>query len=133
MTETIQLREPLELYAVRSLDGKWFRAKGMSGFGESWVDDIKDAKLYGKISTARSRVTYWAKNYPDYGIPDIVVITVSDVRIMDEERSKAAKRVEKHKTKQEEDDVRWHKQRLKSAQVQLEDAQRRLDQAKTQV
>ena len=42
----------MKLYAVRSKDGKYFRAKGYGGYGESWVDDIKNARLYKKLSQA---------------------------------------------------------------------------------
>jgi len=75
----------LEIFVVKSKDGKYFRAKGYSGYGQSWVDDIQKAKIYIKIGPARTQVTYWAGHYPEYGIPNIVVLTVSEEKILNEE------------------------------------------------
>ena len=46
----------LELYVVRNKEGKYFRTKGYSGYGDTWVDDIQKAKVYPKIGQARSRL-----------------------------------------------------------------------------
>ena len=75
---------PLELYAVRNKEGKWFRAKGYGGYGETWVDDINQAKFYAKIGQARSRVTFFANEYPTFGIPDLVKLTVTKMEVMNE-------------------------------------------------
>ena len=45
----------LTMYAIQSQDGKWFRAKGYGGAGNSWVDDIKNARIYGKPGPARAQ------------------------------------------------------------------------------
>jgi hypothetical protein len=44
----------LTLYAVRNREGKWFRAKGYGGYGDTWTPDIGKAKLYSKIARARA-------------------------------------------------------------------------------
>ena len=82
----------LTLYAIKSKDEKYFRAKGYGGYGKSWVDDINKARLYTTISPAKAQVTFWANNYPEYGIPTIVVI---EGKIVSE--LKQDKRVEKNK------------------------------------
>ena len=61
-----------KMYAVRNREGKWLRTKGFNGVGESWVKDIEKAKIYPRIGPAKSQVTWWAKAYPEYGIPEIV-------------------------------------------------------------
>ena len=76
--------ETLTVYVVKSKDGKYFRSKGYSGYGESWVDDIKKAKVYLKIGPARSQVTFWSGAYPEYGVPDIIELTVTGTRVLDE-------------------------------------------------
>jgi hypothetical protein len=67
--------ESLEFYVVRSKDGKYLRSKGYGGYGQSWVEELKKAKVYTKKGPACAQVTWWATNYPDYGIPDLVPIT----------------------------------------------------------
>ena len=39
----MEVQIDLKLYAVQSKDGKWLRAKGYSGSGNSWVENIEDA------------------------------------------------------------------------------------------
>ena len=76
--------EELTFYIVKSKDGKYFRSKGYSGYGQSWVEDVKSAKVYQKIGPARAQVTFWAMEYPLYGIPDIVELTVTGTNVLDE-------------------------------------------------
>jgi hypothetical protein len=93
-TEEIEL----EFYAVRSKDGKWFRTKGYQGYGNSWVDDIAKARIYAKPGPATTQVTYWAKHYPQYGVPDLVRIKTGKVEYLDQ--SDAVKeRIDKQKRK----------------------------------
>lgn len=74
----------LNFYAVRSQDGKWLRSKGYGGGGESWVEDITKAKIYSKPGTAKAQITFWAKNYPKFGIPDLVKITTGVCEYLDQ-------------------------------------------------
>jgi len=76
--------EALTFYIVKSKDGKYFRSKGFSGYGESWVTDIQSAKVYQKIGPARTQVTFWASEYPKFGIPDIIELTVTETKVLDE-------------------------------------------------
>ena len=77
--------EELELYVVRNKDGMYLRAKGYNGSGNSWVKDLKDAKIYPKISNARRQVTFWANHYPKYGVPEILVLTVTATTVLKED------------------------------------------------
>lgn len=90
--------ETLELFIVKSKDGKYFRSKGYNGYGDSWVDSISKAKIYSKIGSARSQVTFWASHYPEYGIPDIVLLTISESKILNEEErvKKAIRKIKKN-------------------------------------
>lgn len=76
----------LKLYVVRSKDGKYFKSKGYGGYGDSWKDDINQAKIYTKPGPARAQVTFWATHYPKFGTPDLVelVVTEDNMRIVDE-------------------------------------------------
>ena len=122
MSEEIQL----ELYVVRNQEGKFFRSKGYGGYGDTWVDDIQKAKIYPKISQARSRVTWFYNNYPKYGIPSIIKLGVCEMEVLDE-----TERVEKaHQRKLTEKDrsrIRQAKWELDRAERELENAQQRLN------
>jgi len=118
--------EGFEFYAVRNQDGQWFRAKGYGGYGSSWTDDPKRARIYQKIGQARSRVTFWANNYPDYGVPDLVRFTVSGAEVIDEsDRVKKAK--EKKEKWQANQELRYRKHQLKTAQQKLAAAQAEIE------
>jgi len=119
----------LKLYAVRSQDGKWMRTRGYGGGGRSWVDDITDAKLYGKPGPARARITWWAKHHPQYGVPELVVLHVTAGTVVDE-----TDRVEHKKQKEKEQKarqaVRRQQQRIKDAEAEFQRAQAKLNMLK---
>lgn len=106
------MSEPLlKFYAVRNKEGKYFRAKGYGGYGETWVDDIKKAKIYSKPGGARGVITWFYNNYPEYGVPDLIELGVTDVVILNEE-----KRVLKSAKKKE---IEERKRRLKNLEYQI--------------
>jgi len=116
----------LELYAVRNKEGKYFRSKGYGGYGQTWVDDLKSAKIYAKLGQARARVTWFSSNYPEYGIPDVCLLTVTTVTVLDETKrvQRAIKNKEAAKQKRE---VRHRKWQLERAQRELQAAQENLE------
>lgn len=103
--------EELELYVVKSRDGKYFRAKGFSGSGESWVDSITKAKIYPKLGPARTQVTWWADRFPDYGVPSIIVLTVTGTRVLDES-DRVKKSIFKKNKAELDRKLHWASQRL---------------------
>lgn len=94
-TESIEIN----LYAVRSKDGKWLRSKGQNGYGNSWVDKFADAKVWNKPRSAKAQITYWANNYPQYGVPDLVEIVSGVINYID--YSEAARKSKERKEAQE--------------------------------
>jgi len=86
----------LNFYAVRNKRDKWLRRKGYSGYGESWVDDITQARIYSKPGPAKAQVTFWGKHYPKYGIPDLVRITTGICEYIDQ-TDRVTKVITKHK------------------------------------
>jgi hypothetical protein len=81
------LPKELCLYAVQNSDGQFFRAKGRDGTGATWVDGLDKAKVYGRISPARGRVTYFANAYPEYPAPKLVKLVklvIGQVVVVDE-------------------------------------------------
>lgn len=75
---------PISIYAIRNKEGKWFRRKGYGGYGDSWVTDFTGARIFLKSGSARSVVTFWANQYPHYGVPDIVQMRCTSAVILDE-------------------------------------------------
>lgn len=115
----------LSFYAVRNRDGLWFRRKGYGGYGESWVKDLKLARFYGKPGSARGQITFWSKNYPQFGVPELVELKVTDMVVVDES-SKVLKRIEAHKVKEA-------KRQLRQLELDKENAKRRFQDAKKEI
>jgi len=125
----MEINNTLVLYAVRNSDGQYFRAKGYGGGGNTWVDDINKAKIYGSTGGARGTITWFANNFPSYPTPDLIKLTVTGIEVMDEKG-----RVEKAKQKKGEAELKRAKQRydneLKEAERKLAEAQERVKQLK---
>jgi hypothetical protein len=120
------MNEELEFYAVQNTEGKYFRRKGYGGYGESWVDDLKSARIFPKIGGARAVVTFWSEldrekkrgdpNYKEFGTPNLIVLTISKTRILNEEE-----RIQKRQKKVEE---ALKRKQIKKAKINFEDAKR---------
>lgn len=92
----------LKFYAIRSKDGKWFRAKGYNGHGDNWVDSVSKAKIYTKIGAARGQITWWANNYPQFGIPNLIELFCDKGIILDE-----SERIKKSFAKKQREEEKW--------------------------
>lgn len=66
------LNKFMKLYVVRNKEGKFFKNIGYGGSGGNWQDTIDKAKFYAKFGQAKSRCTFFYKNYPSFGCPDIL-------------------------------------------------------------
>lgn len=76
--------QTLKFYAIVNSEGKFFRSKGYNGYGNSWVAEIEKAKIYSANSgAAKSQVTFWAKNYPEYGVPKLIELTATITDVID--------------------------------------------------
>lgn len=119
----------LDFYAVRNKEGKWFRRKGYGGYGDTWVDDIKKARIYGKIGQARGIVSFFATRWPTYGVPEIIHFQAKAHEIINEddrvEKAAAAKA-----RKEAEYEKRRAEEKVKQAEKELKEAKERLAKAK---
>ena len=113
----------LSVYLVRNKEGKFFRAKGYGGYGDTWVDDISKCKVYTKIGSARSTITWFANHYPKYGVPDLVELKISEGVVLDE-----SDRVQKAKDKKKREELN-HKIWL--AEQELERAKSKINSAQS--
>jgi hypothetical protein len=112
----------LEFFIIINSDGNFFRRKGYSGYGQTWVSDIKKARTYNKIGPARSQVTWFSNTYPNYPYPAIIKFKVGSYEILHE-----VERINKAiKTKEEKIALK----KAKQAKYDLEYAQRNLERAK---
>lgn len=125
----IRIIEKLKLYAIINSDGKYFHAKGMSGRGETWVDTLDKARIYPKISSARGQVTYFAKTFPKYDTPTIVILNIDSVEYLDD-----TKRVEEVINKDHHAKLRVEKARnernLENAKKLLKDTKENIKKLK---
>lgn len=122
----------LTLYIVVNSKGQFFRAKGYEGSGQSWVDDINKARLYSKLSPARSVVTFYSKN-PKLPGPDIFKLSFGSCEIMIEEKERALKAVAKIKKKNEEYNLRIAKRSLEDAIENFKEAEKKLEQERNKL
>lgn len=117
----------MNLYVVRNREGQFFRAKGFGGGGQSWVKELEKAKFYAKLGQAKSRVTFFTKEYPNYGCPDILEFTldVSAAKVMDmtETTQKSIAKIAKRALEQEK---RQNEYKLKCLQEQQEQIKQRI-------
>jgi hypothetical protein len=115
----------MKLYVVKNKAGKFFRAKGYNGGGESWVDSLDKAKFYTKIGQAKSRVTYFYRSDPSYGCPDILEFEIdeSNAKIID-----MLAETEKKNKKEKERKLKLQEQRLEDQKNHLLKEQERINQ-----
>ena len=118
----------MNLYVVRNRQGKYFRSIGYGGTGENWVDTLDKAKFYPRIGQAKARVTYFTKNWPDYGTPDILEFTldVAQAKVLDmaETTKKSIARIAKRELDQEHRNRQYEIECLQRDQGRL-DARRK--------
>lgn len=118
--------DDIKFYAVRNKDGKWFRRKGYS---ETWVDDLKNAKIYNKPGPARSQISYFYNNWPDYGVADLIEFSIGSFEIIDERdrvlgvKKKKEEKAKKYKIQARQRDVEMAKAKLEEAKKELMELQ----------
>lgn len=124
----------MNLYVVRNREGKFFRAMGFGGSGTNWVDSLEKAKFYPKMGQAKSRVTYFTKEWPDYGTPDILEFTldVTQAKVIDmaETTKKSIARIERRKLQREANYRRYQIETLQNEQARIKEKLGRLDKLK---
>jgi len=122
----------ITLYAVKNQEGKYFRAKGYGGGGDSWVDSLEKAKLYTKIGQARSRVSYFVNNWPEYGVPDIIKLTAVETETLNE-IDRVNKQIKRKKSEKARHILRRKKIEFSRAQKMLELAQSNYQKKKLEI
>jgi len=109
------------MYAVQNDKDQFLRSKGFSGSGNSWVDSLDTARLYGKPRAARARITFFAKNYPEFPVPKLVALHITEMEVIDE-----TERIENLKKNRASADDR---RELRSKKAALDKAQSEYDEA----
>jgi hypothetical protein len=124
------MSEPLlKMYAVRNSDGLYFRARGYSGYGKMWVEDLKFAKIYGKPGPARSRITYFSRHYKDYPPAELIELRITEIVVVDE-TSRLNKVNNAHKRRESEQKLQEAREELRSARENAQHAEAELDRAR---
>ncbi len=120
--------DDIKFYAVRNKDGKWFRRKGYGGYGgygETWVDDLKSARIYNKPGPARAQISYFYNKWPEYGIADLVEFSIGSFEIIDErDRVLGVKKKKEEEARKYE--VMARQREIEMAKAKLEEAKKEL-------
>lgn len=119
----------LNFYLVRNKEGNWFRSKGYGGFGSSWTDNVRSARAYARPGPAKAVSTWFARNHPSYGVPDVVRFEAHLAEVIDS-AADFKKRENAREQRKRLEEARAAKRALEDAQRQVEQANRRLDEAK---
>ena len=115
----------LKLYVIKNKEGKYFRAKGRDGSGDSWVADPVNARIYSKIGPARGVVSWFAKTFPSFGVPEIHELNITSTTLLDE-TSRVKKALEQKIRKEELRNKRQLEYKIKLAEKELKQATERL-------
>lgn len=109
----------MKVYIVKNQSNQYFRAKGRSGYGASWVPELEQAKIYTKIGQAKSRVTYFYKDDPKLGCPVLLEFELSDPKEinMENETNKKILRAERLKLEQS---IRYSKEKKEDILKQID-------------
>lgn len=92
-------QEPvLELFVVRSAGGQFYRASGRGGgqYKANWVSSLSEARIYSKPGPAKAQASWWLHNYPDYGVPEVVVL---EARVAGTTKTKVSDKLHKQHAK----------------------------------
>ena len=115
----------LTMYAVRNGQGGYFRNKGYGGYGETWMKGLDKARIYPRPGPARAIVTFFATSYPEFGVPELVELRVTEVIAVDE-----TDRVRKSLDRKAKADAAYEERRARREQ---EAATRKLNEAKEEL
>lgn len=122
-------KQSVELYAVRDKNGLWLSSAGFRYHKDNvelvWRPELKEAETWRTLSMARARVTFFADNFPERGIPEVVVLKLTEARpLADKKRAvKVLKRREAERARElvarKEHAIERAKRAVASAQAQL--------------
>lgn len=115
----------LKMYVIQDATGDWFQ-KHLYGRGYLWTKDLKKAKIYLKLRTARSRVTAHATMFPNSSIPVIVEFAAKPVQILNEVE-RIAKSKERKNMKAMNDLAKQKTRALERAKEDFEQAKKALE------
>lgn len=111
----------------------WYLARnplGQFSRGESWVDDIADARLYRNVGPAKSATTKWVKQNPGQPIPEILEwkLDVATATVLDVagETQKRIMRAAKAKEAREREHAKYEWQCLEREAQRNSDARHKL-------
>ena len=104
----------MEQYVVRNKEGKYFKSRGFDSYKERWVDNLEDAKIYQKIGTAKAQITYWARHFPEYGVPDLIILEtmIKEVVPQGKRVKESIENIKRREKQYEINRLEWEKKRI---------------------
>lgn len=117
----------MNIYVVRNREGHFLRAKGLQGSNKNWVENLDTARFYTKLGQAKSRVTFFSREYPEYGVPDILVfeLNIENAKVMDMTEV-TVKSIAAKKVRQLKREKAWKDSQIKSLEQQRSEIEQRL-------
>lgn len=115
-------------YVIRNDAGQFYKTRTSSRRAR-WVDELSTARIYGKESMARAKVTTYANENPKKPVPEIVEMHVIKVIVVDQKDRVADAQVKKLREEAEHAAVR-KKRDLEDAAKQFDEARKRLERLK---
>jgi hypothetical protein len=116
-----------EIYAIKNYQGKWFKRVGRGRWGgRNWQDELKDATVYTKISTARQIITTYANWQPNLPSPSLVKIALGEPEIVDE-TARVEKAKQRKATQKLRREVKYKEYQRQRAEENLQRAKKKLE------
>lgn len=120
----------MELYLIKSKDGKYYRSKGYGGYGNNWVDKPEQAKIFTRLGTARQIVSWWANAYPEFGAPQLVKLIVTKEEAIPVDLNEIKRNKLKRELATEKRSLKWKQQRSLG---ESNETQRNIDKLEKQI
>lgn len=119
------MSEAVAVYVVQNSEGKYFRSTGYGVYGERWVSELVRARIYPRIGQAKGRVTFFTREYPEFGAPKIVRFDLTNPQVMDV--AKETKRsIQKIEERAERSEIRRRAEEVKRLEAEIGGHQKRL-------
>ena len=103
---------------VRNHEGKYFRAKGYGGRGNTWVEQDK-ARMYTKIGYAKQIVSYFAQHYKDFPLPTVEEYLLVYYQKFDVSKE-IKEKIEKKKIKEQQQLIKYRELEIERQKKHIE-------------
>lgn len=112
-------------YAVRNVQGEYYRTYAQGGRRSGWVKDLTDARLWTTIGPAKGKITALSNERPKEPVPELVEFVVRELNVVDQSARVAAAKVKKQ--------LEVENRKKAHAEWELQQAQKALTEAQAKI